>query len=138
LEVVDKTIIIVNNFHGLLENIAIEFSELRATYTSINQECEDLLHELELSPLNARELAVLVKKLKEARLRRREYADAMSIINPVVNFSFNHKGWVGTIWPTAREMTKIQESLSNRKYTPRVRKDIKLYKGELDESKTEE
>ena len=73
----------------------------------------DLLHEIELSPLNAAERIQVFNRLREVRRRRRVCKNALNIIT-------------GAKKITAYHMVTRAIGLSKTRYTPRVLKDLKI------------
>lgn len=127
----DETIQAVEKFNFAMANIERDYSLIRESLSSVNEEQQDLLHELELSPLAADERSLTANKLIEVRKRRRQLANDFAIIEPLVRFKKGHETLGIPLAKLLRDMQKIREALATRQYTPRIRTDIKLYKGEL-------
>ena len=72
----------------------------------------DLLHEIELSPLNAAERIKVFNRLRDVRQRRRICKNSLAVIE-------------GAKKITAHNMITRAIGLSKTKYTPRVLKDLK-------------
>lgn len=131
LNLSDESITIIDNFYGLIAGIDKDYAAIRAALSEVNQEQEDLLHELELSQLAAHERSIVANKLIEVRRRRRQLLNDFQIIEPALRFAKAHEALKLTLYRLAHGMRKVQDSLNSRQYTPRIRTDIKLYQGEL-------
>lgn len=72
----------------------------------------DLIHELELSPLNAAELVVIAGRVRDIRRKRRIAKNALAVINDARHIDAYHFGTRGC-------------SLEVKHYVPRVFKELK-------------
>ena len=131
LNLSDETITIIENFSNMFFSIDRDYSAVREALSDVNREQQDLLHELELSPLDAVERSIVANKLIEVRKRRRQLANDMAIVEPMIRFAKGHESLKIPMAKLLNDMQKTKENLSGRQYTPRVRKDIKLFQGEL-------
>jgi sulfur relay (sulfurtransferase) DsrC/TusE family protein len=110
------------------ENINKEHKELLEDIEQMQLEQEDLLHEIELSNLNASEIAKVMKRLKELRKNRRIFKNDLEVLNLVKNFTdkYNNKFITNEIVMLIKEINKKREQQENRKYKPRVLTDLKV------------
>ena len=131
LSLSDETMTILENFNGLFLAIDRDYAALRTAISEINQEQEDLLHELELSPLDAVERSIVANKLIEVRKVRRQLLNDFAVIDPFLQFRRGHDTWAIPLASLQKRMRKIRDAQDNRQYTPRRRQDIKLFRGEL-------
>lgn len=123
----DESITILENFSNMFSGIERDYAAIREGLSNANQEQEDLLHELELSPFSSYEGFLLAKKLQEVRKRRRELDNDFIILSKLIDFRKTHAAWEVPLYRLLTDMRKTQESLSYRLYSPRIRTDIKLY-----------
>lgn len=88
----------------------------------------DLEHDLELGNLNAGEMAKLAKALKYVLKERRKYKDELARVQSLKDDlvdKYNKKLIVGDIVKALKNLRELEGRLKNRKYNPRVIKDLK-------------
>jgi len=88
----------------------------------------DLEHDLELGNLNAGEMAKLAKALKYVLQERRKYKDELARVQSLKDDlvdKYNKKLIVGDIVKALKNLRELEGRLKNRKYNPRVIKDLK-------------
>lgn len=121
----------------LLENIKLFFyditeveKKLQADLYNKEGERDDLLHEIELSKLNAIEIMNTYKKLETVLKERREIKDKIKLINTIKPYTtkFVMKGILAETDATIANIIKLKEYQETRQYTPRVLKDLKCAK----------
>ncbi len=129
----------------LLENIKYFFYNIEETEKRLNtelyqKECErdDLLHEIELSKLNAIEIMSIYKKLESVLKERRNIKDKIDLISTMKGYTnkFVTKGICAETETTIKNIMTLKSNQENRQYTPRVLKDLKCAKRK--ETKTNE
>lgn len=110
------------------ENVDKEQQDLREELSEKQLEQEDLLHEIELSDLNAAESAKVMKKLKQVRKERRVIKNDLERIGLIQHFTekYNNKFICNEIAMLLKELRKQKEVQDNRKYSPRVLTDLKV------------
>lgn len=83
---------------------------------------QDLLHKLELEPLNAVELVRTAKQLKECRETRRLMKDELERLTPIVEFiqDKNNAKTINQLSELMGRLRKIDTNQANRRYYPRV------------------
>jgi len=133
----DESITILENFNGLINGIERDYAAVREAISEVNKEQEDLLHELELSPLAAHERSLVANKMIEVRLRRRQLLNDFAVIEPLIRFRKGHDSLLIPLAKMLRDMVKIKDAMGSRQYTPRIRTDIKLYRGKLAKGEAE-
>lgn len=124
---------IVNNYSSTIITI---FQDVVRTYEKnveiIKQaegELTDLEHEIELSnPKNARDGYKIYKELREVRVRRRTAKDENQILQDMYDY---FKGSQGQAFKSKLQQiqggaAKIENTQSNRTYTPRQRSDLSI------------
>ena len=110
----------------------IEGIERRLNTELYNKEAErdDLLHEIELSKLNAIERMQVYAKLESVLRKRREIKDKIDLINTLKPFTnkFISKGICGEADTTIKNIETLRNNQINRRYNPRILKDLKCGK----------
>ena len=93
-------------------------------------ERDDLLHEIELSKLNAIERMSIYSKLETVLQERREIKDKIEFINTVKGFAnkFITKGICADLKTGIENINRLEENRQVREYTPRILKDLKCAK----------
>ena len=95
-----------------------------------DNETVDYLHELELGDLNAIELMKTVKRLINGRTERRIIKDKLELIKTEKGFvdTYIVKGIVNELDRAIENIDTLKKYQVNRKYTPKVVKDLKCAK----------
>lgn len=132
IENIDETLKFFKDIKEFFYNLADIEKKLVADLYSKEGERDDLLHEIELSKLNAIEIMSTYKKLETVLHERRKIKDKINLINTVKPFSnkFILKGICGEADTVIANIETLRNNQENRKYTPRILKDLKCYKGE--------
>lgn len=121
----------------LLENIKYFFTNFdqvsqKLNVDLINKELErdDLLHEIELSKLNAVERLGIYGKLEKTLQERRIIKDKIELINTMRTYKkkYIEKGICGDTDTAIKNIDTLQNNQKNRRYTPRILKDLKCAK----------
>ncbi len=121
----------------LLENIKYFFFNIEETEKKLNAELykkegerDDLLHEIELSKLNAIEIMSTYKRLEKVLKERRKIKDKIELINTIKPYAskFITKGICAETDITIKNIVTLKSNQENRKYTPRVIQDLKCAK----------
>lgn len=91
---------------------------------------EDILHEIEMSKLNAIERMVIYAKLERVRKDRRNAKDKLRLINTLKGFAdeFIKKGICRELRQAMNNLDNLEAEIAERKYNPRVLKDLKCGK----------
>lgn len=117
---------VVSSFSALFNSVDNDYAEIRNQLSNANQEQEDLLHEIELSPFNSYEGFLLAKKMKEVRLRRRQLDNDLKLSQVMLDFVKKHPELGTALFKLSKDINGSINGLSGRLYTPRIRTDIKL------------
>ena len=121
----------------LLENIKYFFYDMEETEKKLSAELynkegerDDLLHEIELSKLNAIERMQIYAKLEKVLQERRVIKDKIDLINTIKPYTNKYilKGIFGETDITIKNIETLRSNQENRQYTPRVLKDLKCAK----------
>ena len=93
-------------------------------------EQDDLLHEIELSKLNAFELSKVAVRLRNVRQERREIKDKLEFISTLKGFAdkYNNKLITGDIAQLLKNIRNLKENWETRIYKTRVLEDLKISK----------
>ena len=117
----------------LLENIKYFFYNIEEIEKKLNTdlrnkeyERDDLLHEIELSKLNAIEIMAVYKKLEKVLIIK-DKIDLVSTIKPYTS-KFITKGICAETDTTIKNIETLKRNQENRQYTPRVLQDLKCAK----------
>lgn len=114
---------IIDFFKSVDENIF----ELNKQLTIKEGEQEDLLHELELGKLNAIEINKVARQLTKTRKERRQIKNNLELLKtlkPTAD-TYYKKGINAEITQTISNLDNLLKTWRDRKYTPRVLKDLK-------------
>lgn len=121
----------------LLENIKYFFYNIEEIEKKLNTdlrnkeyERDDLLHEIELSKLNAIERMQTYSKLETVLKERRCIKDKIDLINTIKPYAskFITKGICAETDTTIKNIETLKRNQENRQYTPRVLQDLKCAK----------
>lgn len=112
---------------NFFENIDKEKTNLEKEIIRVEQERNDLLHELELGNLNAVEISKVSKLLIEVLKERRTYKDELARVMTLKGFAdkYNNKLIVGDIILVLKNLKTLEKNNENRTYRPRIIKKLK-------------
>lgn len=118
---------IINNMSDFFKELD---NEKKATQEIINIEelkQEDILHEIEISKLNAIERMYIYSKLEKIRKDRRKAKDKLKLINTLKGFAdeFIKKGICRELEQAMNNLNNLETEIAERRYNPRVMKDLK-------------
>lgn len=118
---------LLKQMHEFFTYIERTNSDLKAELRKKELEQDDLLHEIELSRLNAFELVKVAMRLKRTRKERRIIKDKLEFISTVKGFSdkYNNRMITGDIAQLLKNITTLETNWSNRFYRPKVFDDLK-------------
>lgn len=126
----------------LLENIKYFFLDLDETEKKLNMELynkegerDDLLHEIELSKLNAIERMQTYSRLESVLKERRIIKDKIELINTIKPYTskFITKGICAETDTTIKNIETLKSNQESRQYTPRIIKELKCAKKKKEE-----
>lgn len=126
---------LLNNIKNFFYNIEEIEKKLNTDLYNKEGEKDDLLHEIELSKLNAIEIVAVYKKLEKVLQERRiikDKIDLVSTIKPYAN-KFIAKGICAETDATIKNIETLKRNQENRQYTPRVLQDLKCAKVKKEE-----
>lgn len=131
LNIEDKNAVIqvLDNFKTLIGNTPKIESQLKLEEVRLNNEQQDLLHEIELSNLNAVELTQIAKRLRKLRKDRRLVKDKLEYVRTLRMFTDKYNNNLKTyvdITNVKKQLEILEKEQSTRIYKPRVLKDLKV------------
>lgn len=97
-------------------NLKQRYAEIYEQLTNVTAQIDDIEHAIEFLNPNAAKGYYLETELRKARRKRREYKDAIDLIETVSKFSVED-------WSSDKLSKKI-DWLSSRSYVPKVRVDL--------------
>ena len=127
IDEVEKFVEQMNYFFTNIEKVN---SDLKNRLRTKELEQDDLLHELELSKLNAFELVRIASRLKKTRKERRDIKDKIEFIYTIKGFSdkYNNKLITGYLINLLKNIKQLRSNRENRIYNTRVLEDLKVSK----------
>lgn len=125
-----------DSFSDSLSTVLTVLQSAKNTYAAVCDEAnrldslqQDLLHKLELEPLNAVQMIGVAKQLKECRMERRVVKDQADLLEPVVNFvdTQENKKAISNLQKTLGVVRQRTTNKSNRCYYPMVMSEEEFY-----------
>lgn len=135
IENMQETIDLLKNIKEFFYNIDETEKKLNTDLYSKEGERDDLLHEIELSKLNAIERMQTYSKLETVLKERRIIKDKIELINTIKPYTskFITKGICAETDTTIKNIETLKSNQESRQYTPRVIKDLKCAKKKKEE-----
>ena len=126
----EKTKIFLNELEKFFEIVDSELKQIDIEISNKELERDDLLHEIELANLNAIELSSTSRRLRKCLQERRELKDHRKYIYTLKGFSdkFVTKGIIADSKQLIKNVENLNKARNERKYTPRILKDLKIGK----------
>jgi len=130
IENMQETIDLLKNIKEFFYNIDETEKKLNTDLYSKEGERDDLLHEIELSKLNAIEIMSTYKRLEKVLQERRVIKDKIDLISTIKPYTskFITKGICAETDATIKNIETLKRNQENRQYTPRILKDLKCAK----------
>lgn len=135
IENMQETIDLLKNIKEFFYNIDETEKKLNTDLYSKEGERDDLLHEIELSKLNAIERMQTYSRLETVLKERRIIKDKIELINTIKPYTskFIMKGICAETDTTIKNIETLKSNQESRQYTPRVIKDLKCAKKKKEE-----
>lgn len=129
------TLELLNNINYFFRNIDEIDKKLQSDLYNKEGERDDLLHEIELSKLNAIERMQTYSNLETVLKERRIIKDKMDLINTIKPYTTKYimKGIFAETDTVIKNIKTLKSNQENRQYTPRVLKDLKCAKKKKEE-----
>ena len=120
----EEFLIQMKNFFEGIDKLKID---LEKQIAETELERNDLLHELELGNLNAIEMTMVAKTLKEVLQERRKYKDELAKVMTLKGFTdkYNNKMITGDIILVLKNLRTLEKNNEARTYSPRRIKNLK-------------
>ena len=135
IENMKQTLELLGNIKDFFFNIEETEKKLNTELYNKEGERDDLLHEIELSKLNANERMQTYSRLETVLKERRIIKDKIELINTIKPYTskFITKGICAETDTTIKNIETLKSNQENRQYTPRVIKDLKCAKKKKEE-----
>lgn len=130
IENMQQSLELLNNIKNFFYNIEEIEKKLNTDLYNKEGERDDLLHEIELSKLNAIEIMSTYKRLEKVLQERRVIKDKIDLISTIKPYTskFITKGICAETDATIKNIETLKRNQENRQYTPRILKDLKCAK----------
>ena len=130
IEDMDDTLELLNNISYFFRNAEAEENKLQNELLIKEGEKNDLLHEIELSKLNAIERSMVYSKLEKTLKERRVIKNKIELINTIKPYTtkFIMKGICFETDTVIRNIETLKRNQENKQYTPRVLQNLKCAK----------
>lgn len=127
IDEIEKFVEEMNYFFTNIEKVN---SDLKNELRTKELEQDDLLHEIELSNLNAFELTKVAGRLKKTRKERRNIKDKLEFIATIKGFSdkYTNKLITGDLINLLKNIRQLRKNWETRIYKTRVLEDLKISK----------
>lgn len=127
---IDEVESFVKEMNEFFTNIEKVNSRLKDQLRTKELEQDDLLHEIELSKLNAFELTKVASRLRQTRIERRKIKDKLEFMATVKGFSdkYNNKLITGDLINLLKNIRTLRGNWEARIYKTRVLEDLKISK----------
>ena len=135
IENMQQTLELLGNIKDFFFNIEETEKKLNTELYNKEGERDDLLHEIELSKLNAIERMQTYSRLETVIKERRIIKDKIELINTIKPYTskFITKGICAETDTTIKNIETLKSNQESRQYTPRVIKDLKCAKKKKEE-----
>ena len=133
---IEETLKLLDNIRYFFKNIDDVDKKLQTALYNKELERDDLLHEVELSTLNAIERMKIYSRLEKTLQERRIIKDKIELINTLKPYTNKYimKGILGETGITIQNVETLQRNHETRQYTPRILKDLKCAKKKKEET----
>ena len=127
IENMQQTLELLGNIKDFFFNIEETEKKLNTELYNKEGERDDLLHEIELSKLNAIERMQTYSRLETVLKERRIIKDKIELINTIKPYTskFIMKGICAETDTTIKNIETLKSNQESRQYTPRIIKDLK-------------
>ncbi len=135
IEDMEQSLELLKNINEFFMNMEDTEKSLSTELSNKEAERDDLLHEIELSKLNAIERMQVYAKLEKVLQERRTIKDKIALVNTMKPYSnkYIEKGICAETSTTIKNIETLKLNQANRQYTPRILKDLKCAKVKKEE-----
>lgn len=114
----------IENINNFIRNSWKQYEYYSELLKTKDGEITDLEHEMELATYNnaRNKLGALRKVLKE----RRNAKDHVEILKSITECLDKHSGLLNDLSKSLGEVRKVEKYHNNRRYNPRIRKDLSI------------
>ncbi len=133
---IEETKKLLENIKYFFKNIDEIDKKLQVDLYNKEGEKDDLLHEIELSKLNAIERMATYSRLEKVLQDRRIIKNKIELINTLKPYTNKYimKGILAETDITIKNIETLKSNQENRQYTPRILKDLKCAKKRKEEN----
>ena len=126
----EETMNLLNNIDYFFNKVEEINKKLLNDLVNKELERDDLLHEIELSKLNAIEIGKVYRRLEQVLKERRVIKNKLELINTIKPFckKYIEKGICADTKTTIKNIETLKKNNENKQYTPRIIKDLKCAK----------
>ena len=110
----------ISQFLSFLRECSTQLSIATQIEADATSETQDVLHKLELDPPGYHDRAKLASALTAIRRQRRAAKDDMSILEPIVAWTDEHKDCIRSLEKLLGEVRKEEKATEGRMYWPRT------------------
>ena len=130
IEDMQQTLELLGNIKEFFFNIEETEKKLNTELYTKEGERDDLLHEIELSKLNAIEIMSTYKRLEKVLQERRIIKNKIDLISTIKPYTskFITKGICAETDITIKNIETMKHNQKSKKYTPRVKQNLKCAK----------
>lgn len=125
-KLITQTLESIRSFLDTLNTVEKDWDSVYEEIGRCDQEISDLLHEIELTEFDHVEGYQLSEEIQKVRRRRRELKNYQEIIRHLKEFLDRNKSLKISLFKVMTSMERTRDYQMYRKYTPRVRTDLKL------------
>lgn len=119
-----KQINSVHAFSSLLSSVKDEYNNLKEEVKNCDLEIIDIMHKIEVDDISVYDGYILSLKIKEVRLRRRQFKNKLALLDPIIIFMNNNKNISANIQKLSTDILSRANKLRLGIYVPRIRTDL--------------
>lgn len=108
----------------IVEGVKVAYDKSVHDEQYYNDECNDILHALELLKLTPKQRLDLSAQLSVSRWNRRKAKEDKELLQPLADYLKRQRGMVGELNSIVADTEATIKTQSMRVYIPRVRKDL--------------
>lgn len=119
--------IFLREMQEFFNNLGDEEKNMQILLKNEELKQEDLLHEIEISKLNAVQRITVYNILRNVRIERRKYKDYLNLLKTLQGFAnaFIKKGIISELNTVITNLETLEKDKKTRKYNARIFKNLK-------------